>query len=512
MLRTLGNLTALKLIGALLGIFYSILQVRYFGTDRIVEVFFAAQSVVYLVSSLTQSGQLAEVYLPIYLQLKEEYNHSIASQSFSIIINRILCYVSFILVFMFFTAPIIMELFIPGFSDDDQEFATLIFRALLPLVLVQIISSFINTVLNAEKIYGRVEVAGIVSYIFSILILVYFFEEWNIWSLVVALYVGRLIDFVIGLIYLRKQEINYSIIWNIDEFDAQDLLKTLFSTFTYTGATQILNWAYTASLSFLPQGTFAIFKYVNLLFSKSGSIIVDPVKTLLFTEFSTKRKENNANNIELLKKATNISIILGILIFTIAMFSGYEGMSLIWGGKKFDSESLDKAFPILIAFFSLYTIQIAYGISRKYVVSCGLAAELYNKQAVTQVISAGVVFLLVSYFGYLGLIIGLLTNRILLLSVPFIMNNSIYGEIFQGRFMIKVAVLLFLVVLSFLLLDKVYISKQNDIISKGNDLCNLVKLTAGGFSIFMIFIYSLSFDELRLVKKEFCNKIRGHLG
>ena len=156
MIRSLGNLTVLKLIGAVLGILYSIIQVRYFGTDRIIEVFFAAQTVVYLVTSLTQSGQLAEVYLPIYLRLKEESGLAVASSSFSSIINKISCFVSIVLIIMFLIAPFVMKLFIPGFPEDDQLFAALIFRCFLPLTLLQILSAFINTVLNAERIYGRV--------------------------------------------------------------------------------------------------------------------------------------------------------------------------------------------------------------------------------------------------------------------------------------------------------------------------------------------------------------------
>ena len=54
---------SLKLLASFLALAYSIIQVRYFGASRIIEIFFAAQSLIYLVS-LTQSGQLAEIFLP----------------------------------------------------------------------------------------------------------------------------------------------------------------------------------------------------------------------------------------------------------------------------------------------------------------------------------------------------------------------------------------------------------------------------------------------------------------
>ncbi len=497
MYRTLGSLTVLKLVGAFLGIFYSILQVKYFGTDRVIETFFAAQSLVYLVTSLTQSGQLAEVFLPVYLELKEKYGLTVASLSFSSIINRIICFVSIILVLMFLIAPFLMKLFIPGFEFSDQLFASNIFRAFLPLVLLQILSSFINTVLNAERIYGRVEIAGIISYVVSIVLLVLFYEAWSIWTLVFALYAGKLIDLSIGVYYLKRQQIRYSLNWNVDKFDSRELFRTLFSTFRYTGSTQVLNWAYTASLSFLPQGIFAIFKYVNILFSKSGSIIIDPIKTLLFTEFSANRESNQDKINILLQRSISIAVLVGILVFSIALFAGYEGMSFIWGGEKFDIDKLNKAYPILITFFSLYIFQIAYGISRKYTVSIGRAKELYNWQALTQFISAFVVYILIYYFAYWGLIVALLINRVLLLSVPFLMNTSVYKEVFNLKFNSKCLFLLGFMLLSFWVVHGIYLEEINAIIGKGSDLFYVIVLSGLAVFLFLSLVKILSFDELK---------------
>ena len=68
-MKIIVKLFSLKLLTSFLALAYSIIQVRYFGASRIIEIFFAAQSLIYLVTSLTQSGQLAEIFLPEFQRL-----------------------------------------------------------------------------------------------------------------------------------------------------------------------------------------------------------------------------------------------------------------------------------------------------------------------------------------------------------------------------------------------------------------------------------------------------------
>lgn len=78
-IKLLGSLTFLKILGAISGLIYSILQVRLFGATALVDSYFIATSAVLLITSLTQSGQLSEVFLPEYLKVKcnmEQIMHS----------------------------------------------------------------------------------------------------------------------------------------------------------------------------------------------------------------------------------------------------------------------------------------------------------------------------------------------------------------------------------------------------------------------------------------------------
>ena len=63
-------------------------------------MYFAAQTLVYLVTSLTQSGHLAEVFLPEYHKL-EAIKKGLGFKGLNIVINRMFLFGTLILLFFF---------------------------------------------------------------------------------------------------------------------------------------------------------------------------------------------------------------------------------------------------------------------------------------------------------------------------------------------------------------------------------------------------------------------------
>lgn len=433
------------------------LQVRYFGTSRAIELFFAAQSVVYLITSLSQSGQLAEVFLPEYIKLKEK-NHKFAHEAYSVLVNRIAVYTTLLLIAAFLMAPYIMDVFVPGFSEEDKNLATLLFRTLLPLIFVTIQNSFLNTVLNAERVFGRSEAAGLINSGIALTFLVLLYDKMGVWVLVLAVYVGMLVQILLSLYFAQKKQIKYYWIWKANDFKHNVFFRTIYATVRYTGATQCLNWAFTASLSFLPQGIYAIFTYVYKLYPKINSIFTTPISVVFFTRIASKVSINVDDNI--LRKEMNIvqgiALLFGSLVFTLTLGSGKEGLSFLWFGNKFGKADLDIAYLILVALFSVYTLQVFYAINRKFCVALGHARKSYNYQAVTQFISAVIVYLLIIEYELNGLIIGIVINRLMLMVVPAFINwkkEKDRWELPSKGFLIRL-LLVVVVVVGFVLISK----------------------------------------------------------
>ena len=396
-MKNILKLFSLKFVSSLLGICYSILQVRYFGTSRAIEVFFVAQNLVYLVTSLTQSGQLSEIFLPEYLRLKK-IDIKLSFSALNVIINRFFIFSSIALLIIFALTPWLTKLMVPGYGLEDQELVTLIFRILLPYLLLQVINSFFKTVLNAEKKFGRAEALGFVNTIINILFLIFLYDYIGVWSLVVSALLGRFIEFLVYLWQLYKIGYIYQFRLKIEMFDHAIFFKTMRSTFIYVLATQFYNIILTSSISFLPEGVYAIFKYVQNLVGKIRGLSIQPFITIFFTEFNANTKDKSIP-----EKFYSSLIGVNTLIFIGSILGGNYIIYTLWGNDKFGEESIYMAYCFLIFNMCGILFSSLGSVYRKMVVSIGHAKLLYNFWSVSQFITAGVTYFLLSKFQLEGL-------------------------------------------------------------------------------------------------------------
>ncbi|MGY8911553.1 MAG: lipid II flippase MurJ, partial [Flavobacteriales bacterium] len=332
------KLFSLKFISAILGVISSVITVRLFGASRTIEIFFAAQSLVYLVTSLTQSGQLSEIFLPEYHKLKSR-SQDLGFMGLNVVINRFFVWGVVVIGVVFICAPMLIQIIVPGFNDLEQQQSVLIFRVLLPYLLLQLFNSFFITVLNAEKKFGRAELLSISNIVVNIIILLTLYKHIGIWALVSAVLVGKSVEFVFYLSQLYKIGFKYKFAFSLLGFDHSDFFKTMRSTIFYVGATQVYSIVLTAGISFLPVGTFAIFKYVQGLSGKIKGLVIQPFMTIFFTTYSSLLHSSRNVKNEFNKYFTSI---LGVNTVTIigGVLLGDVFIDLLWGGKKFTHENV----------------------------------------------------------------------------------------------------------------------------------------------------------------------------
>ena len=190
----------------------------------------------------------------------------------------------------------------PGLDLEFKELGAQLFSISLILIFFTLIGSFVNTTLNAEQIFGRTELTGLINGLVSIGILVFFYAEYGIFTLVYALLAGKIIEFVIGLYFLKQIGYKYRLIWSSPQYDVFGFFKVMFTTSGYVGATQLYSLTMTAMASFLPVGSLSIFNYVTQLSSKASSIIMGPISTVFFSKFSTVVSQGKEILVNYLKK------------------------------------------------------------------------------------------------------------------------------------------------------------------------------------------------------------------
>jgi peptidoglycan biosynthesis protein MviN/MurJ (putative lipid II flippase) len=149
---------------------YSVVQARLLGTSDEIEVFLPPiVRHLWLVRSLRRGSLVKYSYsLPSAFG---QARLSIARKAFSVVVNRMVVVVTVLLVVVSLLTPPLIVLIVPGFSSETQELTITMFRIILFFILLDIINSFINTILNAENIFGRAELTGIFRASLSLLFL-----------------------------------------------------------------------------------------------------------------------------------------------------------------------------------------------------------------------------------------------------------------------------------------------------------------------------------------------------
>ena len=310
--------------------------------------------------------------------IKTNHGKEAAHRAFSVLINRFAIFLSIILIAFYFLSPYVVSLMAPGFSAADKMLCVQMFRVFLIFMELQFINSFIDVTLNAEKVFGRIEWAAILNAVISLILLILFYKTFGVWILVLTLFAGKIIEFLITIIYVRKTGIKYSFIWTEKSFDTKSFFKIMFTTSGYVTATQLYNMAFTAMATLLPQGTYAIFKYVQQISTKASGILLTPLSTVFFSHFSEHVAQGKKELENKMKPPVLYSFLLGFTFTCLVILLGREIIDLLWKSKAVNSYFLRIGYWMLIINFIGFTCSAVGSIYRKTAVSLNKGKRLYN--------------------------------------------------------------------------------------------------------------------------------------
>jgi len=425
-LKTIGSLTVLKIIAAITGLAYSVLQVRYFGANAAMDAYFVALTAVYVITSIVQGGQLAEVFLPEYLKVKSEHSAEQAHQLFSAMMNRVLVVVAVFSLVMYFLAPLLIRVLGVGLPQEYQVLATDFFRVALLLILFTLFSAFVNATLNAEHVYGRTELTGLINSLLSLSLIVLFHQAVGLWILVYALLAGKVVELATGIFFLKKAGVKYYPIWRIADYELNRFFKVLYVTSGYVGATQFYTTVLTAVTSLLPEGTLSIFNYVNQLSTKASGIVLMPISTIFFSKFATLVAQQKTNLTSYLTKPLMVMLIIAGTMLAFIILVGNELLSMLWSEKTLTPTDFKLAYLMLVLNFVGILFSSIGGIFRKSAISMGAAKQLYFRWIVVQLFCAVYSYSVITALGTLGL------ASILPLNMTLMAGVSVYSAHREG--------------------------------------------------------------------------------
>lgn len=422
-LKTIGSLTILKLIASVTGLVYSVFQVRYFGVSAVIDAYFTALTAVYVVTSIMQGGQLAEVFLPEYLKVKSEQGAAQAHRLFSALMNRLIVVGAVFSLVMYFLAPLFIQVLGVGLNQEHQLLAIDFFRVALFLISFILFSAFVNTTLNAEHVFGRTEVTALLNSLLSLCMIVLFNKSIGVWILIYALLAGKLVELATGIFFLNRAGVRYYTVWRVADYNLNQFFKVLIVTSGYVGATQIYTTVLTAVTSLLPAGTLSIFNYVKQLSIKASGIVIMPISTMFFSKFATVVSLNKVKIESYLIKPLMAMLVMTGTSLAIVVLVGDEILTLLWSKKTLTPADFKLAYLILILNFLGIFFSAIGGIFRKSAISIGATKHIYIRWIWVQLFCAAYAYGMITAFGTHGLVTILPLNMTLMAGVSIYSAN-----------------------------------------------------------------------------------------
>ena len=428
--KAVFNVSVINIVGTFLALLNTVIVARLFGTNREVEIFFASNIIIRILLKLSQSGEMSEIILPLYHQYGREKGKVFSQKFVSSIINwYLLALIPFVLIVMNF-APMITSYVIPGFGKEDQFLAAEMIRLLSPLTLFIFYNGQIQTILNAEKKFGAPEFISLISRISLILALLLGHKVYGIWIMVYALWFSTIITSFLSTYYYYRYVGKYFFILRVEDESLYSSFGKIWSSLPYIGATQIYAIALNAGISFLPQGTFAVFNYARTIVTKLEAVFLRPIATIFFSMFSSGKNEDYSFQKTLISKALeNVQLIL-FPFFLIFILLGETILSFFLLNEKFNNEQILVLINFIIMLTLFLKLQALTTIARKIVFTLGFVKESFFLMCIVQIFCASFAQTLIRDKEIIGVLITIFTNSFLLMIVPYFLLLMKKKEIF----------------------------------------------------------------------------------
>lgn len=426
--RSVSLLAGLNVAAAVASAATSALTAFLFGTSRAVEVYFAAATLYMMTVSLTQTGAVMDVFLPIYYRLKETRDALSAKAAFAVLLNWMVLLAGAAVAALWLAAPAVIALLVPGFGDADQAQGVLYFRAVLPLVLLRVVAIQFLGLCNAERWYGLPESMTPLSQIASMVVLVAAAPAIGVWALVASLWTSQTLQLLAFIAVTYRFGYRHALRWSHPDFAFGEVMRQVGSTYLYFGGTQVYKFALSAAVSILPQGIYAVYNYVQTLNGKLQGTILRPVGVVFLTDASESvakgggRIQPGVVRAALLRATAMVSLV-------VALFAGggRYALDVIWGHGKFSETDLELAFVLTLFFLGLLYVTAMGLIARKLVAAMGRLGLLYLLMAAAQLVSALAAWWLIGRFGFEGLLATLVVNAVATAGAALLLGRRLTG-------------------------------------------------------------------------------------
>ncbi len=290
------------LISRLLGLVRQMLFARFFGAGADADAFTAAFKIPNLLRNLLGEGTLSASFVPVYSKMLGAADERGSRALAAAVLGFLLAGVSVLTLLGILAAPLLTNLFAPGFDAERAALTTRLTRVLFPMTALMVISGWCLGVQNSHRRYFWAYASAALWSLAQIVLLVWWGARaeslaqlawWLAWATLVgsALQVAAQLPEIIRLVGVVRPTLDHR------ATGVTQTLRNLGPVMIALGVVQISSLVDLQIASFLPPGAVSNLYYANLIVLLPVSLFGVSVAASSLPEFA---RDSGAARLEVL--------------------------------------------------------------------------------------------------------------------------------------------------------------------------------------------------------------------
>jgi putative peptidoglycan lipid II flippase len=338
---------------------------QYFGTSLYADVFRAGLRMPNVLQNLLGEGTLSASFIPVYAELLEQGRQREAGRVAGAIFALLLALAGVLTLVGVALAPVLVSVFLPGFSDERRELSITVTRILFPMAGVLVLSAWSLGILNSHRRFFVPYVAPVIWNAAMIATLVALGGRLPPDRLVVALAWGALLggalQFLVQLPWVLRLERELRVSWVTRVAGAREAVKNAGPAILGRGVVQVSGWIDLVLASFLAAGAVAAIGYAQVIYILPVSLFGMSVAAAELPELSRRRGEASA----VLRERARAAL-ARVAFYVLPSFVAFVALGDVIVAALYQTGEFDRADTLLV-----YLTLCGY--------ACGLVASTWSR-------------------------------------------------------------------------------------------------------------------------------------
>lgn len=258
------------LLSRIAGLIRDIVFARYLGTTQYASAFRGALRMPNVLQNLLGEGTLSASFIPVYSRLLERGETEAAGRLAGAIFALLLAVAGGLALFGVVMAPVLVSIFLPGFTGEIRDLTITCTRIIFPMTGVLVLSAWSLGVLNSHRKFFVSYTAPVLWNAAMIAVLFIFGARLDQRGLVVALawgaLVGGALQFLVQVPWILRLERSLRVRWDVRSDGAATVIRNAGPAIAGRGVVQISGWADLILASLLFDGALAALNYAQTFY------------------------------------------------------------------------------------------------------------------------------------------------------------------------------------------------------------------------------------------------------